>query len=1055
MKANFLGSTRGRWSRFINATSLSLLLAAAAQRASAATFVVSSAMDNAIAPNLRRAISDANANPGLDVIVFDFTAYPATLTFLSPLPDIIESVVIDATNPNGCLTNDPPRVQLDGIGLGPNANGLAARATAALPIGVTIKGLAVYRFPGTGILLEYNTNSVIAGNHIGTDAAGNVPLPNGTGLVLNDCRDAIVGGTAPCQRNVISGNQRGGLEMYQGSGHRVLNNIVGLSANGQWAVPNQVGVALHFGQQCQIGSLLQGEGNVISRNLQEGVLVTGGLGVPMDSRIEGNFIGTLAGGGVPAPNGGDGIHFHGGPTRNHVRGNLIAHNGGSGVMVLEGIDNEIVENSIFNNTLMGIDISPRFAPNPNDPCDPDEGPNRQQNFPTLASALSLATSVQIDGVLDSEPGKTYRLDFYWNPACDGFGFGEGRHYIGQANITNGIAGQCVTPFNVSFPVHVPPGVVITATATHPEGSTSEFSPCVNVLDGGGGVINHDGLPHTPVGRATLTPRADGTLEVGRSAAGGGGRFGAQIALGHAQGWIGQFDKLRMEPGQTLELETAMPLPGAEPEKVKAVTEIVIAVDTSPKLSALFDPSTRVARLSVDEVDDNGTSVNSTPIPNGGTYQLPLCSSNGGVNVLACGVVRLKSGLSALMWQFVDDGYGPGCGTTSPPIPQKPPKVRTFLAYPDMALPGAGGFTAAGPHPCEPWPDCLIPGYILDIKVILNPGCLSCPNQIFRLKDEWVQQFDSLHQLAGDLNTIISWQGPQPLPWATLSVQSHSVGGNLTLDLIPRSPSLPLPPPQGGPDLQAAPGFGNAARYIGVDLDVTVPRLPGGVGAAGAGFNPWLHYIVAGPVRPPPGEPAQDKLLFTGGVRGRGWTISADFTGSGATRATVEGYFRGARVLGPMRLEMLEVESLPNRVAASTSVSPTGAAGFSLYWAEAVMGPHPVPWDELRLSPLSPTSPMQWLSRVTLQASGVERLEILGENTRPALPGPLRISRAPGAGLLLSYPSEAGRPYRLEYKNTLNASAWELLDSFSGDGSVRLVIDPLRPGQNRYYRLGGL
>jgi len=1053
MKANFFGSILGRWSRFINATSLSLLLAAAAQRASAATFVVSSAMDNAVAPNLRRAISDANANPGLDVIVFDFTAYPATLTFSSPLPDIIESVVIDGTDPNGCLADMPPRIQLDGLGLGPNANGLAARGTAAQPIGVTIKGLAVYRFPGAGILLEYNTNSVIAGNHIGTDAAGNVPLPNGAGLVLNDCRDAIVGGTGPCQRNVISGNQRGGLEIHSGADHRVIGNYIGISANAQWAVPNGVGVVLNFGKRCQIGSLAPGEGNVISRNLQEGLLVIGGLGMPMESRIEGNFIGTLAGGSFPAPNGGDGIFFLGGPTRNHVRGNVIAHNGGSGVMVFEGIDNEIVENSIFNNTLMGIDLSPRFAPNPNDACDPDEGPNRQQNFPTLAFALSLAASVQIDGVLDSESSRTYRLDFYWNPACDGFGFGEGRHYIGQATVTNGIAGQCVTPFNVNFPVHVPPGVVITATATHPEGSTSEFSPCVNVLDGGGGVINHAGLPHAPVGGATLTPRADGTLEVGRSATGGSGRFGAQIALGRAQGWIGQFDQLRLELGQTLELETDMPLPGDEPEKVKAVTEIVIAVDTSPKLSALFDPSTRVARLSVDEVDDNGTSVNSTQIPNGGTYQLPLCSSNGGVNVLACGVVRLKSGVSAVMWQFVDDGYGPGCGTTNPPVPQKPPKVRTFLAYPDMALPGAGGFTAAGPHPCEPWPDCLIPGYILDIKVIQDPGCLSCPNQVFRLKHEWVQQFDSLHQLAGNLNNIVSWHGPHPWPWrGTLTAGSERLG-DLLLDIIPGSPSLPLPPPQDAPDPHLAPDFANAARYICLDLDITLPSLPGVGGPAGGGiFDRSLQFVVAGPVRPRPGEPVQDRLVFRGGVRG--WAISADFSGSGAAAAMVEAYLHGVRVLGPMPLESLQLDSLPNRVAASTSVSPTGAAGFTLFWAEAVSGPQPLPWDELRISALSPANPLLWLSRVSIQGIGIERLEILGENTKPARPGPLTIVRIPGLGMSLSYPTEPGRPYRLEYKNSLNAPAWELLDSFLGDGSVRQVNDPVRPGQSRFYRLGG-
>jgi hypothetical protein len=378
-------------------------------------------------------------------------------------------------------------------------------------------------------------------------------------------------------------------------------------------------------------------------------------------------------------------------------------------------------------------------------------------------------------------------------------------------------------------------------------------------------------------------------------------------------------------------------------------------------------------------------------------------------------------------------------------------------YPDPANSGAGGFAAAAAHPCEPWPDCLIPGYILDVKVIWDPGCLSCPDRGIRLRDEWVQQFDSLHQVAG-LNTIISWQGPHPWPWGgTLAAQSSSAGGALTLDLLPNSPSLPLPPPVDEPDPRLAPDFANAAGYICVDFDITMPSLPGAAGAEAGAFNPWLHYVVAGPERPHPGDPvqeAQDKLLFTGGVRGRSWTISADFTGSGATGAMMELYFRGARVAGPMPLDNLQVESLPMRIGASSGVSPFGAPGFALRWADAVPGPQPLPWDEVRISPLAPANPLMWFSRVSIQGNGLERVEILGEVTRAARPGPLSVTRAPGGGVRLSYPTEPGRAYRLEYKNSFNAPAWELLESFLGDGSVRQVVDPPRPGQERYYRLGG-
>ena len=98
--------------------------------------------------------------------------------------------------------------------------------------------------------------------------------------------------------------------------------------------------------------------------------------------------------------------------------------------------------------------------------------------------------------------------------------------------------------------------------------------------------------------------------------------------------------------------------------------------------------------------------------------------------------------------------------------------------------------------------------------------------------------------------------------------------------------------------------------------------------------------------------------------------------------------------------------------------------------------------------------MPWLAQLTLQGQGLERLDILGETTLPALPSPLRI--APNAqGLTLSYETEAGRPYRVEYTESLSSPfQWGLLDDFMGDGSVHQLFEPFRPGQNRFYRLGG-
>ena len=200
-----------RCARFFVQTVASLWLAGLAATASAATFAVTDATDLATSVSLRRAINDANASPGPDVIAFQFpsASYPVTLSLSAPLPPITEGVVIDATEGGPCITSTQPRVQFDGAGLG-QTNGL----TIDTPEAVTIKGLAIYRFGGAGIRLINNMDSVIMGNYLGVDIQGTIPSPgNGSGIVLDSCTHVTIGGTNECERNVISANQRGGVEI--------------------------------------------------------------------------------------------------------------------------------------------------------------------------------------------------------------------------------------------------------------------------------------------------------------------------------------------------------------------------------------------------------------------------------------------------------------------------------------------------------------------------------------------------------------------------------------------------------------------------------------------------------------------------------------------------------------------------------------------------------------------------------------------------------------------------------------------------------------------------
>ena len=77
----------------------------------------------------------------------------------------------------------------------------------------------------------------------------------------------------------------------------------------------------------------------------------------------------------------------------------------------------------------------------------------------------------------------YRLAFYESAACDPSGHGEGTLYLGSRDVELSDQPSPAVPaerFVVDLPVSSAVGSIITATATAPNGSTSEFSKCIAV-----------------------------------------------------------------------------------------------------------------------------------------------------------------------------------------------------------------------------------------------------------------------------------------------------------------------------------------------------------------------------------------------------------------------------------------------------------------------------------------------------------------------------------------------------------------------------------------------
>ena len=429
----------------------SLLALAWALPLSAATFTVDSTGDESDANTgdnvcqtaggtctLRAAIEQANATAGADTIAFAIPGSGVhTITPQSVLTAVVDAATIDGytqpgsspnTNATGGL-NTVLQIEIDGS-VAPN------RVVTVGASNVTVRGLVLNHCHECIELFNLGTVSgiVIAGNFIGTDAAGLAPASSQIGVSIGFTQGGTVGvtigGLNPEDRNLISGNSTAGIystsNFNGGSTSVIQGNIIGLDKNAAAPLPNQFGIGTNDGgpTTMTIGGPTPEAANIISGN---------------------SSVGVQAGGSVP--------------VTVTIRGNSIHDNGALGIKTSSQND--------------------PAAPHPNDLGDADGGANGQQNFPIVTSVEEVnapsGVSTHILGVLHSTPSTTYDVDFYANPACSNFPreFLEGQTYIGSGQATTDAAGTATV--DVTLPVQVEAGARISATATDPAGNTSEFS----------------------------------------------------------------------------------------------------------------------------------------------------------------------------------------------------------------------------------------------------------------------------------------------------------------------------------------------------------------------------------------------------------------------------------------------------------------------------------------------------------------------------------------------------------------------------------------------------
>ncbi len=301
-------------------------------------------------------------------------------------------------------------------------------------------------------------SDVVQGNFIGTDLTGTSAVPNlnlGVHVVVGCKRGSnTIGGLTSIPGappgNLISGNGTAGLDVVTGTGNIIQGNIIGADVTGTQPLRNAplaAGISIEA-EDSTVGGTEAGAGNIVA--------------------------------------------FNGGTLCNADHAGVIVRGSGA-------TSNSILGNSIFSNGGLGIDLTVPFdgpcGVTPNHHCVSVAGPNNFQSYPVLTSASSGGGSTTIQGSLDSVPNTTYRIEFFDNHRCHPSGNGSGETFIGSTDITTD--GNCTAPINVTFQVNVQSGHVITATATDPNGNTSEFSACVPV--------NPVGPTPTPSGTPTSTP----------------------------------------------------------------------------------------------------------------------------------------------------------------------------------------------------------------------------------------------------------------------------------------------------------------------------------------------------------------------------------------------------------------------------------------------------------------------------------------------------------------------------------------------------------------------
>lgn len=166
------------------------------------------------------------------------------------------------------------------------------------------------------------TGTVVQGNYIGVDATGNAVLGNGQiGLYAQEA--SVIGGTGAGEGNIISGNEAEGVILAGNGGSTVQGNLIGVDVDGDTDFGNVSDGVQIVSSGNTVGGNTSAARNIISGNNRHGVLILGAV-VAEDNVIIGNYIGVGSDGSVDLGNTSYGVHIAAVDAANNTIGGTAA-----------------------------------------------------------------------------------------------------------------------------------------------------------------------------------------------------------------------------------------------------------------------------------------------------------------------------------------------------------------------------------------------------------------------------------------------------------------------------------------------------------------------------------------------------------------------------------------------------------------------------------------------------------------------------------------------------------------------------------------------------------